>query len=439
MKNKLFLFLFSFCSFSSIFCEEIVINLPTEKDDVKIYFCSCKSANKKLANLTNNVLSADFTQDARAIVFAKTSSTVEIENKTGDAFYQTSFWKKNHIQYVVLPTIKNNVLSVDIFDTRKNSIQSLTKMQLFEDHKENVMTLHYLSDFLMEMFIGSKGIASKTVLYSFKPEQRHTVPNLWKAEIYETDSLGLFHKRKTFENNYCINPEYLKKGNKDAFVYVCYKLGQPQIYLKSRQKTAQSIVSLRGNQLLPKPSLDGNYLCFISDASGTSDVFVKPLSQDSKPIQVYSARNQTCASASLSPDNSKIAFVNDKTGNAKVYLADIKDTLISRKLPKIVRIKSPCGECTSPSFSPDGTKLAYSGKINGIRQIWLYDLETKESMQVTNGHEDKENPSFGSDSNHLVYNTTTDAKDIYLLNCRTKKTRKLTQGTGDKHYPAFEK
>jgi TolB protein len=448
MKNKLPLLILFFIQ-SFVFCEELEITLPTQDRTQKVYFSTCRGESHEITNLINYVLEEDFIVDGRGNLFEKNATSLSLEKQSSTQFFQNPIWKKNRIDYVIKPSYSNKALSIDLFDVRSGTIKSLTEIKLSTSKESNVVTLHNISDFLMKLIFKKEGIASKRIIYSRRPFQKDAKNSIinWHAEIHETDTLGLIDKQITFENSYCINPEFSKaKSDSDnyEFVYVTYKLGQPQIYMGKNDGTrSSSLVKLRGNQLLPKVSYDGNFLSFISDASGKSDVFIQKLGSNSKaigkPIQIYSGINQTSASPTLSPDNRLLAFVSDKTGQAKIYLTDISQTLTNRKRPTLTRIKSPCSECTSPSFSPDGEKLVFSGRINGRRQIWLYDIRQKKAYQLTNGPEDKENPCFGSNSRHVVYNTTLPTTDLFLLDISRKTTRRLTKGSGDKHYPSFEK
>ena len=449
MKNKIFPLL-SLCLLLSfaLFAQEIQITLPTQTEHKRIYLTTCRAKTHEVAALVNHVLEQDFLVDGRAEVFEKNTESLSVEKKQGQQMYQSAFWRKERIDYVITPILGEKTLSFEVFSVAKGSIKTLSAITISGSRAQNIFTVHKFSDFLMQEIFGSKGIASKRILYSYKPEANTDGESskLWNAEIYEIDTLGLTTRRVTFENSYAICPEFLGGGPSDLydFVFVNYKNGLPQI-VRSNAKgdLSSAFVKLRGNQLLPKISYDGSYLSFISDASGRSDVFVQKIGKDHKaagrPIQIFSSPKGTSSSPHLSPNNQWMTFVCDQSGQAKIYLAKVDDTIKNRRAPKIERIKCPCSECTAPCFSPDGQKIAFSGKINGRRQIWIYDISTKRAEQLTHGIEDKENPCFASNGLHLVYNTTSPTTDLYLLQIENTHIRRLTKGSGEKHYPALEK
>lgn len=447
--NRLRLNLLLLALITPLFGTEIEISLPTKDRQPTLYVATLRSSDHELENLVNYVISEDFTLDGRGKMFEKTTALLTFEKTKGEKLYSDDIWHTHKIDYVIFPNLSENKLVINLLNVRKSTIKTLSEIQLTASRDKNVHILHKASDFLMEQIYGKAGIASKRILYSFKPYRKEVDESTssWTSEIFETDYLGIINRQITNEHSYLINPEFTRKGSRSfyyEFIYVTYKLGQPQIYLgKSDGSASVPLIKLCGNQLLPKVSFDGSFICFISDASGKSDVFIQKIDSSNqaigKPIQVYSGTGQTSASPSLSPDNKLLAFVSDKTGDAKVYIANIEQTLVSRKPPLLERVKSTCSECTSPSFSHDGTKIVFSGKINGRRQIFLYDIKQKIAQQLTTGSEDKENPCFGSDDRHILYNTTSPTTDIFLLSIDQNKVRKLTKGSGEKHYPAIEK
>jgi len=158
-----------------------------------------------------------------------------------------------------------------------------------------------------------------------------------------------------------------------------------------------------------------------------------------KPIQLFSYPRATHASPCFSPDSQKIAFVSDKDGTPRIYVIKIPDDLYHRKRPIAHLITKENRQNVTPSWSKDGKKLAYSAKTNKVRQIWIYDFETDEEWQLTNGSINKENPHWANDSLHIIFNTEDDSEsELYLINIKQKEAIKITNGEGRKRFPSFE-
>ena len=183
------------------------------------------------------------------------------------------------------------------------------------------------------------------------------------------------------------------------FLYVNYKKGQPKLYIASlNAERGKPFISLRGNQLLPTLSPKGDLLAFISDASGRADLFVQLFSRNlgpvGKPIQVFSYPRSVQASPTFRPDGKKIAFVSDKEGTPRIFLIDTPYP--GRKTSsRPICLTKQYRHNTCPAWSPDGTKLAYSAMIDGIRQIVIYDFLTQEENSVDNRGKPQGKPELG--------------------------------------------
>ena len=135
----------------------------------------------------------------------------------------------------------------------------------------------------------------------------------------------------------------------------------------------------------------------------------------------------------------KIAFVSDKDGPPRIYVIQIPEDISSQKRPQAELVTKKNRENVSPAWSPDGTKLAYSAKTEGTRQIWIYDFHTNEEWQLTKSSGNKENPSWGSDGLHLVYNTEDqNAGELYIIDLNRQIPVKITGGFGKKRFPCWE-
>ena len=287
--------------------------------------------------------------------------------------------------------------------------------------------------------VGEYGISSLRIAYSLKD------PNIFSSEIMMKYFDLHEPEQITYDGNFKLTPIFFPNGNDQSkeLLYVSYQNGIPKIFKRSiHTNDSKPLISLRGNQILPSISPNGEFLSFISDVSGTIDLFLQKLSKNletiGKPIQLFSSSDSVQASSSFHPQLEHIAFVSDMERRPKIFKLDLLKTLKARKKTDVFLISPSQSEATCPAFSPDGTKMAYSSLVDGVRQIFVYDLTQQLHYPLTDGPHHKENPSFAPNSLHIVYNTTCTENELYVINLHQKKPIKITQGSGFKHYPCWE-
>lgn len=340
-------------------------------------------------------------------------------------------------RHVIRLEVVENVLKTTLYSPLLKEGYPIADIFLTGSLPADSELIHELADSLHLKMYRTPGIASKKILYSLREDLRSEV-----AEIYVKRLDMLEGEQVTRENTLSINPVLLP--NSDKFIYTCYKKGQPKLYISNLNQTrGDELIRLRGNQLLPAISPIGNIVSFISDASGHNpELFIQRLDRKGKaagrPQQIYAHPKAVQASSTFSPDCSKIAFVSDQSRTPRIYLIDVSATLKNRKIPDIQCITNKNRDNTAPAWSPDGTKIAYSAKTDGVRQIWIYDLETQEEYQITKGPGHKENPAWAANNLHLVYNSTEPTYDLYVVNLNQLDPVQITSGNGVKHYPYWE-
>ncbi|HEY5803884.1 MAG TPA: Tol-Pal system beta propeller repeat protein TolB, partial [Lysobacter sp.] len=101
-------------------------------------------------------------------------------------------------------------------------------------------------------------------------------------------------------------------------------------------------------------------------------------------------------SPSWSPDGSRLAYVSFEGGNSSIYIQNI--TSGSREL--IAKFRGING---APAFSPDGRRLALTLSRSGNPEIYVMDLGSKALTQLTNHFSIDTEPSWSADASTIYF------------------------------------
>ncbi len=431
--------IFIFLSFS-LFAEELQVHLATKIVLSKVYlskFGGYGYYDDAYLSKLREVLDFDLNNSGR--IYANYDDGKEELLAKGDL---KEFLKENYTLVVKLEA-ESKKLNVFVFDLLKNKSFRFSTINLTGNLNIDRRRMHDLNDRILEEFFMQKGYASKRIIYSVRKE--HPENKLkWTSEIWMCDWDGQNPMQLTFENSYCVHPIFLSsKKEKPDFIYVSYKDGIPKIF-SSKNGKSERFVALQGNQLLPSLSMQKDQIAFICDAAGRPDLFLQKIDREfnttGKPWQLYSCARATQATSSFSATGKEIAFVSDKDGSARIYMIKIPLNLNNDKRPFAELITKKNRDNVTPSFSSDGTKLAFSATTEGVRQIWIYDFTSDEEWQLTTGPGNKENPFWADDNLHIVYNTEDkSASEMYIINLNQQKPLKISSGLGQKRFPAWER
>ncbi|MGR3911988.1 MAG: Tol-Pal system protein TolB [Candidatus Rhabdochlamydia sp.] len=441
MKFKLFLTCILCCITPLITLhplEEIRVCLSKSNSLDPLYLgkitCSDGSFSDSYLTQLRSVLRFDMHHNGEAEVIPYHPDKEKALATAADSFHAAK-WRAWGITYAVQAEVKEQSLFLSCYSSHNSSLKKFTPVKLSGVLSQDRKLLHRLSDHLFKALWDKPGIASSKILYAMKVQkQQKVISEIWCCDFDGGNAVQLTH-----ENNYCITPVFLSSGS-NQFLYVSYQYGVPKICIAPLSGgKGQRILDLKGNQLLPSVSPQKDQIAFISDASGRADLFIAPISKEgretSKPLQLFSYPRSTQASPTFSPDGTQIAFVSDKEGMPCIYLIP-SSYQTKRQSPILLSKKNRENSC--PAWSPDGTKLAYSSKTDGVRQIWIYDFNSREEWQLTDGPTHKENPAWAPNSTHLVFNSTDGhSSELYLVNLNQPETIKITSGEGVKHYPAW--
>lgn len=446
----MFIYLLSFHNLTAEETTPTVVKLATESSLAPLYLLPLHnegSLEEVYAAQLEKIFSFDLNHNGATYVVKRTAAKDQIGSRgETNQLGSLSAWKDNCIFYVVKPHIQEKSIRAVILDVHNKSIKMTEEFPLIGDLSQDRRQVHRMSDVVHKALFGTDGIASTRILYTVKTENSPD-SSKWVSEVWEADYDGGNAQQITNERSYCVTPVYLppKPGfNTGAFMYVSYQLGQPKIFVCSLKDGKRRRLSyVRGNQLMPAISLQRDKVAFICDITGNPDLFLQPFSPEQgaigKPQQIFSARQATQGTPTFSPDGTRIAFVSDKDGSPKIYVIQIPNAGASIKDIQATLISKNNRENSAPSWSPDGTKLAYCARTKGDRQIWVYDFTTRQEKQVTQGSGHKENPSWAPNSLHLAYNTSElQSSALYITHLNQSESVQITFGKEEKRFPNWE-
>ena len=160
------------------------------------------------------------------------------------------------------------------------------------------------------------------------------------------------------------------------------------------------------HERFPAWSPDGKWISFISDKNGKYELVLRDQKAEKDPINIKLGETAFYFQPTWSPDSKKL-FYND--AHLNLYYIDI-DTKSIVKVDDDY-LASHTGRTYNhfqPSWSTDSKWISYIKALpNGVTAVFMYNLQTKQSQQITDGMGAVRQPVFTRDGKYLVFQAST--------------------------------
>lgn len=225
--------------------------------------------------------------------------------------------------------------------------------------------------------------------------------------------------------------ENASKGNYKVTFRLFETYTKRQVYGKSwivrkqsLRKMAHKISDIVYRELLDEKGAFDTHIAYITvkeNSKGERKYSLEVADSDAQNPQIVLVSKEPILSPTWSPDGTKLAYVSFENGHSEVF---IKYVWVRRKREKLPKFD---GIASAPAWSPDGKLMALTLSKDGNKDIYIYDLSTKKLRRLTTHEDIDTEANFSPDSKKIIFTSNRSGKpNIYTIDISGGKAERLT-------------
>jgi TolB protein len=189
---------------------------------------------------------------------------------------------------------------------------------------------------------------------------------------------------------------------------------QPQYIRVSGHKIADDVYE----KLLGVKGAFATRIAYVTKSGG--EYRLEIADSDGEGTQVALRSPEPIISPSWSPDGTKVAYVSFENKKPVVYVQD----LVTKKRTVVANFK---GSNSAPSWSPDGSKIAVALSRDGLTQVYVVNADGSNLRRLSNSGGIDTEPQFSADGQSIYFTSDrSGGPQIYKMSATGGDARRVT-------------
>jgi len=283
---------------------------------------------------------------------------------------------------------------------------------------EGELLARVVADDVVERFTGKRGVSATQI--AFVSNQPGS------KQVFLMEANGA--RKRPVTRNRSINLFPGWAADNRSLVYTSYKTGRPEIWTIYRgSRPGDRLLRSGDEQLRAVWSRQPGLGALVLNRNANTDIYALRGGRlerltNSRSIEV---------SPSFSPDGRRLAFVSDRGGAPQIYVKDLA-TGEEKRLTYRGQYNS------NPAWSPDGDWIAYTARTSGGFDIYLIDPDNGFTMPLVLHPRTDEDPAWSPDGRKIAFTSNRRGrKDVYVIDRDGENLMQLTQNFGNCSQPAW--
>lgn len=247
-------------------------------------------------------------------------------------------------------------------------------------------------------------------------------------DVYVVSLDGGDVRRITSNNTLNLAPSWAP--NARTLLFTSYQKRNPDLFSVDVQTKRLTKLSSGRGMNIGRWSPDGSQLAVATEPeAGNPDLVI--LGRDGSVRRRLTDHWAIDVSPSWSPDGTQIAFCSSRSGAPQIYVIGVDGGGLRR-------VTHEGSYNTSPSWSPKGDRIAYASRLGGRFQVFTVNVDGTGAQQVTNTAGTNEDPSWAPDGRYLIFSSTRGGRArLYVSDLTGTNQVQLTDGSGDDTSPTW--